>query len=144
MNSEEARDLVAEVAASWVADPGSDVVWSGEYQGRHGVRVAQQVRDFTTVWFDVGDRTLGYEAYVAPAPPYNREEVYRQCLLRNAAGWRVRFAVDAEGALFLRGRIPLDDLSSADLDAILGAIYDMVEVSFRGIIRSGFVREKSS
>lgn len=49
-----------------------------------------------------------------------------------------------KGRCFLRGRIPLDDLSGADLDAILGAIYDMVEVSFRGIIRSGFVREKSS
>ena len=143
MNPEAAHELLAEVAASWVADPQSDVVWSGEFEGRHGVRVAQQVRDFTTVWFDVGDRTLGYEAYVTPAPPYNREEVYRQCLVRNAAGWRVRFAVDAEGALFLRGRIPLDHLDGVELDAILGAIYDMIEVSFPGIIRSGFVREKS-
>lgn len=144
MNSESARNLVADVTSSWVADPRNDVVWSGEYEGRRGVRVAQQVRDFTTVWFDVGDRTLGYEAYVAPAPPFNREEVYRQCLVRNATGWRVRFAVDAEGALLLRGRIPLEHLTASELDAILGAVYDMVEVSFRAIISSGFVREKSS
>lgn len=143
MTPEAARDLIVEASSAWVADPESDVAWSGEYEGRHGVRVAQQVRDFTTVWFDVGDRTLGYEAYLAPPPPYNREEVYRQCLVRNAAGWRVRFAVDAEGAIFLRGRMPLDHVDATELDAILGAIYDMVEVSFRGIIRAGFAREKS-
>ncbi len=145
MDRAEARGLVAAVTAAWAADPASDVVWAGEHEGRLGVRMAQRVRDFTTVWFDVGDRTVGVEAYVLPAPPGDAAEVHRQCLRRNESAWRVHFALDRHGDVFLLGRVPLDELSAEELDAVLGAVYEAVEVSFRSLVRAGFARrEKSS
>ncbi|MDH3426669.1 MAG: type III secretion system chaperone [Acidimicrobiia bacterium] len=144
MNSQGATELVQATSARWVADSESDVVWAGEHEGRLGVRMAQSVRDFTTVWFDVGDLTIGYEAYVAPPPPRGVEEVYRQCLVRNRAWWRVHFALDAEGGLVLVGRSSLAALDESVLDAALGSIYEAVELSFRAIVAAGFGREKNS
>lgn len=140
------RRLLEETTASWIEDPDSDVEWGGEHEGRWGVRMRQQVRDFTTLWFDIGDRTLGYEAYVVPPPAHDREEVYRQCLLRNQRGWRVHFALDPEGGVYVRGRAPLDSIDGAELDAILGAVYEAIELSFAALIRAGFApeREKKS
>ncbi len=45
--------------------------------------------------------------------------------------------------LLLRGRIQLECLSLFELDAILGALYDMVEVALRSLVRAGFGREKN-
>jgi hypothetical protein len=136
------RGLLEETTTRWIDDAGSDVVWGGEHEGRWGVRMRQQVRDFTTVWFDVGDRTLGYEAFVIGPPPGDREEVYRQCLVRNQRGWRVHFALDAEGGVYLRGRAPLDSIDAGELDAILGAVYEAVEGCFRALVRAGSAPER--
>ena len=144
MNRAEAWELLRETSQRWVDDEDGAVVWAGEFEGRWGVRMAQEVRDFTTVWFDVGDLTVGYEAYVLPAAPGDVGEVYRQCLIRNARSWRAHFSLDAEGSVYLTGRVPLDGLTAEVLDAALGALYDMVETSFRGLLRAGFqAREKS-
>ncbi len=144
MRRADARALVASAAAGWAADPDSDVVWAGEHDGRLGVRMAQRVRDFTTVWFDVGELTVGVEAYVLPAPPGDVAEVHRQCLRRNEAVWRVHFAVDRDGDVYLRGRVPLDALSAGALDAVLGEVYEAVELSFRGLVRAGFAKREKS
>lgn len=131
------RDAWAAVEAATLRlaeDPDSDVVWAGEYEGRLGVRMAQQVRDFTTVWFEVGERTVGYEAYVLPELDGDTSEVWRQCLVRNAAMWRAHFALDRHGAVVLRGRFPVERASFAEVDAVLGAIYEAVELSFKALL----------
>lgn len=81
---EETRETLEALTSGWVDDAESDVVWAGEHEGRWGIRMAQQARDFTTIWFDVGERTMAVEAYLLPNPPRGHAEVYRLCLLRNA------------------------------------------------------------
>lgn len=105
----------------------------------------QTVRDFTTVWFDVGERTVTIEAYVLPAPPPGRgaEEAYRQCLTRNFGTRRIHFALDRQGGLVLTGRIPLPELSHEEMELALGEVYSLVEASFRGLLAAGFRREKN-
>lgn len=133
--------LVATVTDAWAADPDSDVVWAGDHEGRRGVRMRQTVRDYTTVWFEVGDRTLGVEAYVLPAPPFNREEVYRQCLVRNAGTRRIHFALDRDGDIVLSGRVPRQEVTEGELELMLGEVYAMVEVAFRPFVHAAFSRE---
>jgi hypothetical protein len=135
-------DLVASITDAWADDPDSDVVWAGDHEGRRGVRMRQTVRDSTTVWFGVGDRTLAIEAYVLPAPSSNRDEVFRQCLVRNAATRRVHFAVDADGGIVLVGRIPVEEVGRTELELVLGEVYELVEVAFRPLVRAAFAREK--
>lgn len=139
-----ALDLLVAVTSDWVEDEESDVVWAGSHEGRWGIRMAQQVRDFTTVWFEVGDLTLAAEAYLLPAPRFNADEVYRLCLARNWSSWPVAIAIDRQGEIYIRGRMPLDVVSEASIDQLVGAIYEQVELSFRPLVDAGFrAREKS-
>ena len=87
---------------------------SGDEPGmrRWAVRMRQTVRDATTVWWEIGQRSLRCEAYVLPAPESDPSEVHRQCLVRNATAWRIHFAVDREGAVVLRGRLPLERVTA--------------------------------
>jgi hypothetical protein len=145
MTRGEAWALLVEMSQRWVDDPDSSVEWAGEYEGRWGVRMGQEARDFTTVWFDVGDRTVGIEALLVPAPVHDAAAVYRYCLARNRTAWRVHLALDREGSLVITGRVGLPGLDSEVLDEVLGAVYELVETAFPVALRTGFIgREKTS
>lgn len=138
MDPEQARAVLELVTAGWAADPDSDVVWAGDHEGRRGIRVAQQARDFTTIWFDIGEHTLSVEAYLLPSPPRRQTEVYRMCLLRNASSWPVFISLDRHGDLYIRGRWPLTEVSTATIDGLVGAVYELVELTFKPLVRIGF------
>ena len=138
MTSSDAWDVLTATSERLVADESSDVVNAEEYEGRWAVRMAQQVRDFTTVWFEVGDLTVGHEAYVIPNPPGGHQEVFRQLLTRNERLWRAHFSIDKDGDVFLVGRVSLEEWGEDVLDAVLGTVYEAVELSFRPLLRAGF------
>ncbi len=130
--------VLAQTIAAWVRDPESDVEYSEEVEGRWAVRMRQDVRSATTVWWTVGDRSVIAEAYVLPAPPANQSEVYRLCLLRNHRMWRCHFALDREGAVVLIGRLPVAEVNPQTLDRLLGEMYEAVELSFRPLVTMAF------
>jgi len=138
VNRSQAWEILTEGSEKLVSDSSSDVVNAEEYEGRWAVRMAQQVRDFSTVWFTVGERTVGFEAYVLPNPPGGLQEVYRQLLTRNHRLWRTHFSIDKDGDVLLTGRVSLEEWSARVLDEVLGAIYEAVELSFRALVRAGF------
>jgi hypothetical protein len=126
--------------ATWLDDPESAVEYAEELEGRWAVRMSQLTRDATTVWFDPQERSLVYEAYVLPVPDA-AAAVYRHALIRNGRAWRAFFALDGEGGLVLRGRLPASRVTHEELDLVLGEIYEIVEVSFRPLLR--LLRENS-
>lgn len=138
------RDVLEKRIRLWVEDPISSVEYAEEVEGRWAVRMRQDVRDATTVWFDVGERSLRFEAYVMPAP-VSPDEVHRQALVRNARAWRCFFAVDGEGAIVVRGRLAAERVTLDELDRVLGEVFETIEVAFRPMVRAGFPsREKST
>jgi hypothetical protein len=128
------REVLEHRIESWVADPGSSVEYAEQVEGRWAVRMRQETRDATTVWFDIRERSLEYEAYVLPVPEEGGR-IFAQALSRNMRSWRVFFALDSEGGLVLRGRIGAASVTDHELDLVLGEIYDTVEVSFRPLLR---------
>ena len=138
---ERAAALLAQIVEGWVADPDSDVVYAENVEGRLAVRMRQQVREATTIWFRVGDLSLIAEAYVIPAPA-NAEEAYRQALFRNGRSFRVNFALDGEGALIVRARMPLERVNPTELSYVLAEIYETIETSFRTLAGLVPQREK--
>lgn len=137
------REVLEERIRLWLEDEEGSVEYAEEVEGRWAVRMRQETRDATTVWFDIGERSLEFEAYVLPEPPA-AEEVHRQALVRNARAWRCFFALDAENAVVLRGRLPSDRVTVSELDKVLGEIYETIEFAFRPMARAGFPgREKS-
>lgn len=129
---------------AWLADPDSDVVHAEPVEGRWAVRMRQTVRDATTVWWEVGQRTVALEAYVLPPTREGAEEVYRLCLARNNDTWRVRWALDREGAVLLRARLAGGEVSHEVLDAVLGEVYQQVEVTFPALVRLAFGGRENS
>ena len=129
-----ARAILQRSIAEWVEDPGSDVVYAEEVEGRFAVRMRQTVREATTVWFTVGQRSLTAEAYVLPRLEHP-QSAHRLALLRNHGSFRVNFALDAEEAIVLRARIPNERVSAEELSYVLAEIYQTIELSFRLLLR---------
>ena len=144
MTRDEAHDLVVHATDGAAADPDSDVVWSGIYEERPGLRMRQTCREATTVWFTVGEHTVGFEAYLLPPPAHSAEAVYRHCLVRSYRSWPASIAIGPDGDLFILGRIPLAALDERRLDEAIAAVYEVVEMSFPALLELGYLpREKS-
>lgn len=102
------------------------------------VRLVGEEKDFVTVWLTLGQRTLRYETYVMPAPEENHGQVADLLLRRNDASIGVHFSIGAEDAVYLRGSIPDNAVTAAEIDRVLGTVYTTVEANFRALIRLGF------
>ncbi|MEM9039676.1 MAG: YbjN domain-containing protein [Actinomycetota bacterium] len=102
------------------------------------VRMTGDEKDFTTVWFTLGQRTLRHETYVMPAPEENDRELYLSLLRRNERLVGAHFSIGDEDAVFLRGEVPNDTIDRGTVDRILGTVYSTVEQSFGALIRIGF------
>lgn len=137
------REVLEERIGMWLADEEGSVEYAEEVEGRWAVRVRQETRDATTVWFTIGERSLEFEAYVLPAPRAPAE-VHRQAMLRNARAWRCFFATDAENAIVLRGRLAAERVTTDELDRVLGEVYESIELAFRPMIRAGFPSRETS
>ena len=101
-------------------------------------------KDFTTVWLDLGQRTLRYETYVMPAPEENHAQFYEHLLRRNDQLVGAHFSIGIEDAVFLRGELPLRALDRDELDRILGSLYAYVERCFRPALQIGFATRFSA
>jgi hypothetical protein len=134
-------ELLRTVTQAWLEDPESDVVWAGEHEELWGIRMAQTARDFTTIWFDVGEITIGFAAYLLPPPPRNRDAVLEQCLKRNHRSWPAYIAADDRGELYIRGRIPVANIVAEDIERAVGSVYELVEIAFRPLLQLGYLPE---
>jgi Putative bacterial sensory transduction regulator len=102
------------------------------------VRLRGEEKDYTTVWFTLGQRTLRYETYVMPAPEENHAALYEHLLRRNERLVGAHFSIGAEDAVFLRGELPVAVIDEAELDRVLGTLYAAVEQCFGPALRIGF------
>lgn len=129
------QNLLDVLVDQWVVDGDSPVEYTELVEDRRAVRMRQETRDYTTVWFWVGDRSLKAEAYVVPAGEQPAEQL-RQCMVRNRSTWRVRYCLDEENGIVLRGRVALEQVSELELGYVMAEIYEQVEVSFRPLVRA--------
>lgn len=102
------------------------------------VRLRGVEKDVTTIWLWLGQRTLGYETYVMPAPEENDAALYEHVLRRNEQLVGAHYSIGVEDAVFLRGELSLGLLDHHELDRIIGTLYAEVERSFRTILAIGF------
>jgi hypothetical protein len=99
----------------------------------HGVE-----KEVFTVWWTLRQRTLHYETYVMPHPAERRDEVFEFLLRRNAKIYGAAFSIGAEDAVFLGGQLAIEHLDDAELDRILGTLWEWTERTFRPAMRLAF------
>jgi hypothetical protein len=102
------------------------------------VRFGCDGRDATTIYFDLHQRTLRYEVYFVPDPPGNHLELYRFLLQRNHNLYGARFSIGPDGDVYLTGRVALEHLDDAELDRVIGVLYELVETWFQPVLRLAF------
>ena len=102
------------------------------------IRVKGEAKDVFTIWLELRQRTLRYETYLLPAPEENAERVYEQALRRNHELYGVAFTIGEEDALFLRGHLPSEAVTDAELDRVLGSLYALTERFFRPLLGLAF------
>jgi len=130
--------------ADWLADLAAEhdhiiaVDRTDDGAVRWHVRMRGDDKEFTTVWLTLGQRMLRYETYVMPAPEENDAELYEHLLRRNDALVGAHFSIGIEDAVFLRGEMPLAQVSLAEIDRALGTLYAQVELCFQALLRIGF------
>lgn len=86
----------------------------------------------------VGRHTVEVRAFVARHPEENHQSVYRWLLETNLRLRQVAFAVDHHGDIHLAGRLPVDGLTGAEIDTVLGTVAETADSSFNTILELGF------
>jgi hypothetical protein len=86
----------------------------------------------------VGEHALRVEAFVMRQPDENREELWAWLLRRNARMYGVAFSIDANGDVYLTGRVGLTGLDEDELDRLLGAVLTYADESFDSMLEIGF------
>ncbi len=112
-------------------------------QHRWYVRLRGEQKEVFSVWFTLGQRTLRYETFFIPAPQHSPRELFEFLLRRNLKLYGLAFAVGPEDAVFLAGRLPVEQVTEVELDRILGTIWEESERSFATALRLGFGVERA-
>lgn len=136
-----ARHLEGPVAAEeWVQHVEHDPTIPRWY-----VRFGCEGRDAATIYFDLHQRSLHYEIYFLPEPPpETRLECYRFLLGCNHGIYGARFSIGPDGDLYLCGRVALEHLDEAELDRIIGVLYETTERWFPPLVRMAFRRPRET
>ena len=92
----------------------------------------------TTVSLVVGDHSLSATAFVIRAPDENVEQVHRWLLRHNTRLRGIAFALGADGDVYLVGRLPLEAVTQATIDALLGSVLEAADSSFDPLLALGF------
>lgn len=101
-------------------------------------RLSGEEKATFSVWFHLRQRTLHVETYVMPAPEENHAQFYEHLLRRNLGFHGFAFAIGAEDGVFLIGEMPVERITTDELDRLLGSTYAYVEQCFRPAMRIGY------
>ncbi len=102
------------------------------------VRFGCDGRDAATIYFDLRQRSLHHEVYFLPDPLYRREAVYALLLKANHQSYGTHASIAADGEVYLTGRTLLEHLDAAELDRLIGSIYQYTERWFPTLVRLAF------
>jgi hypothetical protein len=106
--------------------------------GDWAIQLRGERKHSITVLIAIRERTVALESFFMRRPEENHAGVYRMLLRANMRIYGVRFAIDEAGDVFLVGRIPVEALTEAELDRLLGVILTEADEMFMPAIEVGF------
>jgi hypothetical protein len=112
--------------------------WSETAPGLFSINLPGTRKLVTDCALEVGTHSLNLRAFVARNPDENHVGVYRWLLERNLKLHGICFALDALGDIYLTGRTPVELVTRAEVDRLLGAVAAAAGDSFNVILELGF------
>jgi hypothetical protein len=92
----------------------------------------------TMAWLITGTHSLHVEAFFCRQPDESHAAFYRFLLEHNAGMYGVHFALDPTGDVYLVGRLPLEAISAAEVDRLLGCVLSYADDTFDQALMIGF------
>jgi hypothetical protein len=92
----------------------------------------------THCWLVLREHSLFVQAFVCRQPDEEHEAVYRFLLQRNARLYGVHYVLDRIGDIHLVGRIPLDAVTTEEIDRVLGQVLEAADGDFNTLLELGF------
>lgn len=102
------------------------------------VTIPGEKKLYTTVVFKVGDKTLSINAFVIRKPDQNSAKVHEWLLRHNASLYLLSYGINELGDIYLVGRLPIELITRAEVDRILGAVHEYCDASFNTLLELGF------
>jgi hypothetical protein len=102
------------------------------------VRLEGEHKLVTMTWLVAGEHSLQIEAFFCRQPDENHAAFYRFLLERSARMYGVHFALDRTGDVYLTGRLPLEAISEASIDRLLGCVLSYCDEAFNEALMIGF------
>jgi hypothetical protein len=115
-----------------------EIAWESTGDHAYVVTLPGTHKQKTNCNLIVGEHALRIEAFVMRHPDENREALWEWLLQRNARMYGVAFSVDANGDVYLVGRLPLHAVTEEELDRLLGAVLTYADESFDPMLEIGF------
>jgi hypothetical protein len=115
-----------------------DLNWTESAPGLFSVSLPGTRKLVTECALEVGTHGMNVRAFVARNPDENHLGVYRWLLERNLKLPGICFALDALGDIYLTARIPVELITRAEVDRLLGAVAEAADDSFNVILELGF------
>jgi Putative bacterial sensory transduction regulator len=115
-----------------------DLDWAESAPGLFSVKLPGTRKLVTDCALQVGKHSMNARAFVARKPDENHAGVYRWLLERNLKLHGIGFAVDALGDIYLTGSVPLELVTRAQVDRLLGTVAEAADDSFNVILELGF------
>lgn len=115
-----------------------ELEWETTGDGAYVITLPGTHKLKTVVNLIVGAHALRIEAFVMRRPDENHEELWAWLLRRNARMYGVAFSIDANGDVYLTGRVSLRGLDEQELDRLLGSVLTYADESFNTILELGF------
>ncbi len=115
-----------------------DLDWAESAPGLFSVSLPGTRKLITECALQVGKHGMNLRAFVARKPDENHGGVYRWLLERNLKMHGICFALDALGDIYLTGSVPVDLVTRAEVDRLLGAVAEAADDSFNVILELGF------
>lgn len=126
-----------EAVSAWAAEAGLETE-AGARPGEVVVALPGEHKLRTTLSLLVGDHSLSASAFVIRRPDEDEARVHRWLLRRNARLPGLAFALDAEGDVYLVGRLPLAAVTPSSVDDLAGAVLAAADGSFDELLALGF------
>jgi hypothetical protein len=92
----------------------------------------------TVTWLIAGAHSLHVEAFFCRQPDENHAALYRYLLERGGRMYGVHFALDPVGDVYLVGRLPLEAISTEEVDRLLGCVLSYADETFDQVLMLGF------
>jgi hypothetical protein len=114
------------------------VSYESPERGSYLIRLPGEHKLQTLAWLIAGAHSLHVEAFFCRQPDESHAAFYRFLLEHNARMYGVHFAVDPTGDVYLVGRLPLEAISAAEVDRLLGCLLSYADDTFDQALMIGF------